>query len=78
MNRFSNVFVFKPAKAGLSKAVQVTTETSVELFICTDYDEKEKALIREIKNTTKEPYRQYRLSDGSTVLINERRLYRIR
>ena len=74
MNRFSNVFVFKPAKVGQSKALQVTTETSVELFICTDYDEKEKALIREIKNTTRDSYRQHHLSDGSTVLINERRL----
>lgn len=72
MDKFSNVFIFKATKVGQSKALQVTTETSVELLICTDYDEKEKALIREIKKTTREPYRQHRLADGSTVLINNR------
>lgn len=74
MNRFSSVFVFKPAKAGLSKAVQVTTETRTELILCVDYEEKKKELIEDVRRTTRDSYRQHRLADGSTVLINERRL----
>jgi len=74
MNKFANIFVFKPARAGLSRAVQVSTETKTELILCSDYEEKKKELIEDIRRTTREPYNQYLLSDGSTILINKRRL----
>lgn len=73
MNKFSNVFRFRSRRVGLSKCLEVTTETGSELFPCRCVDTETRRVIAEIRSLTGDNYRQYPLSDGSTILINMRR-----